>query len=256
MGQHYRESALAEEERVKHFAWQRHIQAGMGAELSHAGPSPPGHRYWGHRFLVQWNWTPVDLTDARNWAWHSNLVFNCKCPSRIWGGLISQQENFECFCFQIILEMKSEVRRKRNWRPSARHNTCFSSNQEKACMAFFKKKTQPICWHLGARWRGTHNPLSPENMQGYCTVSMQSLHFIPYSSTKKQLPLARRQKEQADFISGCQRICFSLDVDEMPWDQLPSHCMQLVLLNTSWQSAQGHSLYLNMLEWGKSTAKS
>lgn len=119
MGQHYRESALAEEERMKHSAWQRRIQAGMGALK----------------------------------------FFNCKCPSRIWGGLISQQENFECFCFQIILEMKLEVRRKRIRRTSARHNTCFSSNWEKACMAFFKKKTHMLT--SGCKMtRNTQSPFS------------------------------------------------------------------------------------------------
>lgn len=54
-------------------------------------------------------------------------------------------------------------------------------------------------------------PLLLKTCKVIAWVSIWSLHFIPYSSTKKQLPLAHRQQEQASFISGCQRICFSLD---------------------------------------------
>lgn len=75
----------------------------------------------------------------------------------------------------------------------------------------FQKKSQPISCHLDASWPGTHNLPSPETGKAVTWVLMWSLHFIPHSSTRKQLPLAHRQQEQVGFISGCQRICFRLD---------------------------------------------
>lgn len=73
------------------------------------------------------------------------------------------------------------------------------------------KKFQPISCHLDASWPATHNLPSPEACKAITWGPMWNLHFISYSSTRKQPFLAHKQQKQAGFISGCQRICFRLD---------------------------------------------